>query len=193
MKKIYRIQIENFYCVLGWQVMMLAPLLILTRWNWTLLCVCLLYRKWVVYLLCIDVRFTHLIVIIKERMRPVIIVLMVRWAMCGTSSIWSWAHFMLISCMYLYLLKRRRLYINADELFCYDMKEAESPFGFEEDQHRMHTKRQARLDPGVLLLLTTCEIWDECNVFFTVGKAKPMLIWRSLYAKVDYVLVIVLV
>ncbi|OAY42331.1 hypothetical protein MANES_09G171400v8 [Manihot esculenta] len=37
-------------------------------------------------------------------------------------------------------------------------KEAESPFGFEEDQHRMHTKRQARLDPGVLLLLTTCEI-----------------------------------
>lgn len=122
-----------------------------------------------------------------------IIVLMVRWAMCGTSSIWSWAHFMLISCMYLYLLKMRRLYINADELFCYDMKEAESPFGFEEDQHRMHTKRQARLDPGVLLLLTTCEIWDECNVFFTVGKAKPMLIWRSLYAKVDYVLVIVLV
>ncbi|KAJ9180279.1 hypothetical protein P3X46_008547 [Hevea brasiliensis] len=36
--------------------------------------------------------------------------------------------------------------------------EAESPFGFEEDRHRMRTRRQARLDPGVLLLLTTCEI-----------------------------------
>ncbi|OAY44028.1 dormancy-associated protein homolog 3 isoform X2 [Manihot esculenta] len=36
--------------------------------------------------------------------------------------------------------------------------EAESHFGFEEDRHRMRTRRQARLDPGVLLLLTTCEI-----------------------------------
>ncbi|XP_050224768.1 dormancy-associated protein homolog 3 isoform X1 [Mercurialis annua] len=37
-------------------------------------------------------------------------------------------------------------------------KEAESHFGFEEDQHRTHMRRQARLDPGVLLLLTTSDI-----------------------------------
>ncbi|GMJ11180.1 hypothetical protein HRI_004787200 [Hibiscus trionum] len=37
--------------------------------------------------------------------------------------------------------------------------EAESLFGFEEGLHRTHTRKSgARLDPGVLLLLTTCEM-----------------------------------
>ncbi|XP_015570608.1 dormancy-associated protein homolog 3 isoform X2 [Ricinus communis] len=35
---------------------------------------------------------------------------------------------------------------------------SESPFAFEEDRHQMHMRRQARLDPGVLLLLTTSDI-----------------------------------
>ncbi|XP_050273932.1 dormancy-associated protein homolog 3 isoform X5 [Quercus robur] len=34
----------------------------------------------------------------------------------------------------------------------------ETPFDFEGGQHRTHTRKPARLDPGVLLLLTTCEI-----------------------------------
>ncbi|KAB5556203.1 hypothetical protein DKX38_007112 [Salix brachista] len=34
----------------------------------------------------------------------------------------------------------------------------EGPFGFEEGLHRMHTRRQPRLDPEILVLLTACEI-----------------------------------
>ncbi|KAJ6737645.1 DORMANCY/AUXIN ASSOCIATED PROTEIN [Salix viminalis] len=34
----------------------------------------------------------------------------------------------------------------------------EGPFGFEGGLHRMHTRRQPRLDPEILVLLTACEI-----------------------------------
>ncbi|KAJ8752522.1 hypothetical protein K2173_004810 [Erythroxylum novogranatense] len=39
-----------------------------------------------------------------------------------------------------------------------DVKEAKIPSGFGEGRRPMRMRKQARLDPGVLLLLTTCEI-----------------------------------
>ncbi|XP_022150794.1 dormancy-associated protein homolog 3 isoform X1 [Momordica charantia] len=35
---------------------------------------------------------------------------------------------------------------------------SENPSGFEEGRHQMVTRRQPKVDPGALLLLTTCEI-----------------------------------
>jgi hypothetical protein len=40
----------------------------------------------------------------------------------------------------------------------YFVKEAESPLGFEEGLRRTHTRRQPRLDPEFLLLLTANDI-----------------------------------